>query len=232
MNNKQLKIWILDSGYGGHYALLDIKSHFPQYDYETYLDHENAPYGNKSGEKIFKLTQSWCHKLWDSWCSLILIACNTICAETLRRLQDTHEDKKILGCIIPSVEVAVEISQWKIWMIGTKFTVDSQKYEREIAKLSQKHRLFSLATPELAGFIESGMSGHAFTLEYLENRIEQLLEENIDTLILACTHYSVFYEHLSIKYPQIKIVDSARTQTIKLWEYLKKHASLFEKNKK
>lgn len=222
-----LKIWILDSGYGWHYALLDIKSHFPQYEYETYLDHKNAPYGNKSGEEIFALTEVGCKKLWDSWCNLILIACNTICAETLRKLQDTHKDKKILGCIVPSVEVAVEISKWNIGMIWTRFTVDSWKYEREIKKLSEKHKLFSLATPELAGYIESGMSWHAFTLEYLENRIEQLLEKNIDTLILACTHYSVFYEHLSLKYPQIKIVDSARTQTIKLGDYLRRHTELF-----
>ena len=221
-----LKIWILDSWYGWHYALLDIKSHFPQYEYETYLDHENAPYGNKTWGEIFALTQSGCQDLWGKWCTLILIACNTICAETLRKLQNTHRDKKILWCIIPSVEVAVEISQWRIWMIGTQFTVKSGKYETEIRKLSPKHSLISLATPELAGFIESGMSGHAFTLEYLENRIEKLLWEDIDTLILACTHYSVFYEHLSIKYPRIKIVDSARTQTIKLWEYLAKHKEL------
>lgn len=218
-----LKIWILDSWYWGHYALLDIKSHFPEYEYETYLDHENAPYWNKTGKEIFSLTEKGCEKLWSSWCNLILIACNTICAETLRKLQDKYKDKKILWCIIPSVEVAVNISKGKIGMIGTQFTVDSWKYEREISKLSNHHELISLATPELAWFIESGMSGHAFTLEYLENRIEQLIESDIDTLILACTHYSVFYEHLSIKYPQIKIVDSARTQTIKLWEYIKKH---------
>jgi glutamate racemase len=222
-----LKIWILDSGYGGHYALLDIKSHFPQYEYETYLDHDNAPYGNKSGEEIFNLTQAGCQTLWDKWCNLILIACNTICSETLRQLQDKHANKKILGCIIPSVEVAVEISQKNIGLIGTQFTVDSKKYDREINKLSKNHALFALATPELAGFIESGMSWHAFTLEYLENRIEQLLERDIDTLILGCTHYSVFYEHLSIKYSQVKIVDSARTQTIKLWEYLQRHKELF-----
>lgn len=223
-----LKIWILDSWYGWHYALLDIKSHFPQYEYETYLDHENAPYGNKTWEEIFSLTEEWCKELWSKWCNLILIACNTICAETLRKLQDSYPEKKILGCIIPSVEVAVEISEWTIWMIGTRFTVDSWKYDTEIKKLSQNHILHSLATPELAGFIESGMSWHAFTLEYLENRIEQLLEKNIDTLILACTHYSVFYEHLSLRYPQIKIVDSARTQTIKLWEYLIKHQEIFK----
>lgn len=222
-----LKIWILDSGYGGHYALLDIKSHFPQYGYETYLDHENAPYGDKSWDEIFNLTESGCETLWGKGCDLILIACNTICSETLRHLQDKHSNKKILWCIIPSVEVAVEISKWNIWLIGTQFTVNSGKYEREIAKLSTKHTLHALATPELAGYIESGMSWHAFTLEYLENRIESLLEKNIDTLILWCTHYSVFYEHLSIKYPQIKIVDSARTQTIKLWEYLQKHKGLF-----
>ena len=222
-----LKIWILDSGMGWHYALLDIKSHFPQYEYETYLDHANAPYGNKTGEEIYRLTEVWCQTLWSKWCTLILIACNTICAETMRKLQDKHTDKKILGCIIPSVEVAVEISQGKIGLIGTNFTVNSGKYEREITKISDTHMLFPLATPELAGYVEKGIAMHRYTLEYLDIRIAELLEKNIDTLILACTHYTVYYEYLSVKYPPIKIVDSARTQTIKLGEYLGKHTELF-----
>lgn len=223
-----LKIWILDSGMGGHYALLDIKSHFPQYEYETYFDYQNAPYGNKSADEIFALTEAGCLELWSKGCSLILIACNTVSAETLRRLQDTNTDKKILGCIIPSVEVAVEISSWKIGLIGTKFTVNSGKYEREIAKISQTHTLYPLATPELAGYVEKGISMHRYTLEYLDLRIEELLEKGIDTLILACTHYTVYYEYISVKYPHLKIVDSARTQTIKLTSYLELHPELFQ----
>lgn len=222
-----LKIWILDSGMWGHYALIDIRSHFPQYEYETYLDHSNAPYGNKSGEEIFRLAEAGCKTLWEKWCGLILIACNTICAETLRKLQDTHTDKKILGCIIPSVEVAVEISQQNIWLLATQFTIDSQKYDREIVKLSPTHKLYGIAAPELAGFIEQGMADHNYTLAYLERRVDMLLEKNIDTLILWCTHYTVFHEHLTLKYPKLKIVDSARTQTIKLWKYLRKHSEIF-----
>lgn len=222
-----LKIWILDSGMGWHYALLDIKSHFPQYEYETYLDHVNAPYGNKSGEEIYTLAEIWCKDLWKRWCKLILIACNTICAETLRQLQDTYTDKKILGCIIPSVEVAVGISKQNIGLIGTRFTVNSHKYDTEIEKLSQKHTLFPIATPELASYVEDGISHHPETLAYLDRYISELLEKNIDTLILACTHYTVYYEYLSIKYSHLKIVDSARTQTIKLGEYLGKHTELF-----
>ena len=223
-----LKIWILDSGMGWHYALLDIKSHFPQYEYETYFDHENAPYGNRPWDEIFALTEAGCLQLWKKWCSLILIACNTVSAETLRRLQDTYTDKKILGCIIPSCEVAVEISSGKIGLIGTRFTVNSGKYEREIKKLSQSHELFPLATPELAGFVEKWIAMHRYTLEYLDLRIQELLEKGIDTLILACTHYTVYYEYLSVKYPALKIVDSARTQTIKLASYLERHPELFQ----
>jgi len=228
IKNSMLKIWILDSWMGGHYALLDIKSHFPQYKYETYLDHKNAPYGNKSGEEIYKLAEAWCLDLWKRDCNLILIACNTICAETLRHLQDTYPDKKILWCIIPSVEIAVMISHKNIGLIGTKFTVNSWKYEREIAKLSDHHTLIALETPELAGFIEAWMQEHKYTLEYLERRIDSLILQWIDSIILACTHYTVFYEHISLKYPKIKIIDSARTQTIKLGEYLIRHPELWK----
>ncbi len=222
-----LKIWILDSGMWGYYALLDIKSHFPQYQYETYLDSENAPYGNKSGEEIFRLSEAGCQDLWNRWCDLILIACNTICAETLRKLQDKNTDNKILGCIIPSVEVAVEISPKRIGLIATQFTIDSGKYEREIAKLSSSHELISVATPELAAMIEQGMKDHKFTQDYLERRVQKLIDADIDTIILGCTHYTVFYEYLSAKYPHLHIVDSAKTQTIKLGEYLQNHPEIF-----
>lgn len=223
-----IKIWILDSGKWWHYALLDIKSHFPEYDYETYLDYENAPYGNKTGEEIFSLTQIWCNTLWEKWCDLILIACNTICAETLRKLQDQNPNKKILWCIIPTCEVAVEVSKGNIGLIATKFTVESWKYDREIKKLSQEHSLYCIDTPELAWFIEAGMQDHNYTLSYLDRRIEQLLEKDIDTLILACTHYTVFHEHISEKYPDLKIIDSAKTQTIKLKKYLTKNTEFFK----
>ncbi len=222
-----LKIWILDSGFWGHYALLDIKSHFPQYDYEVYLDHQNAPYGDKSWEEIYKLAEAGCQELWNKWCTLILIACNTICAETLRQLQDTHVNKKILWCIVPSVEIAIGISQWSIGLIGTQFTITSRKYDREIEKLSPSHRLSSCATPELVKYIESGNQTEKRCLNYLDEKIEELLKDNIDTLILGCTHYSIFYEYLSEKYKNLRIVDSARTQTIKLGEYLHKHTELF-----
>lgn len=222
-----IKIWILDSGMWWHYALLDIKSHFPEYEYETYLDHKNAPYGNKTSEEIFELTEIGCNELWNKWCTLILIACNTICAETLKKLQDKHIDKKILWCIIPSCEIAVDISKKNIGLIATKFTVESWKYNAEIRKISSRHTLYSTPTPELAWFIEAWMKNHNYTLSYLDRRIDKLLEKDIDTIILACTHYSVFYEHISEKYPQLKIVDSAKTQTIKLWEYLVKHKEYF-----
>lgn len=223
-----IKIWILDSGFGWHYALLDIESHFPQYDYEVYLDHQNAPYGDKSGEEIYTLAEAGCKELWKKWCNLILIACNTICAETLRELQDTYTDKKILGCIIPSVEVAVSISSWNIWLIWTQFTITSWKYDREIKKISPNHNLFSNATPELVKYIESGNATHEECLNYLDEQIEKLLKNNIDTLILWCTHYSIFYEYIKWKYHSLRVVDSARTQTIKLWEYLQRHSEIFK----
>lgn len=224
-----LKIWILDSWFGGHYALLDIKSHFPQYEYEGYFDHANAPYGDKTGEEIFELSEIGCHNLWDKWCDLILIACNTICAETLRKLQKAYPEKKVLWCVIPSVEVAVEISAERIGLIGTQFTVHSHKYKQEIRKLSSHHKLFENATPELVKYIESGKATHENCLAYLDQHIEKLLAHKIDTLILGCTHYSIFYEYISWKYKNLKIVDSARTQTIKLWEYLQNHKEFLEK---
>jgi len=207
--------------------MLDISSQFPEYEYETYLDYLNAPYWDRSGEEIFHLTQIGCRSLWERWCTIILVACNTICSETLKKLQDKYPKKKILWCIIPTCEIALQKSKKNIWLIATAFTVNSWKYELEISKLSTNHTLYSYATPELVKYIESWKSDCEECREYLDHFIKLLLKENIDTLILWCTHYSILSWYIEQNYPHIKIVDSAKTQTMKLWEYLAKHKELF-----
>jgi len=223
-----LKIWILDSGMGWHYAMLDISSRFPEYEYETYLDYLNAPYWDRSGEEIFTLTQTWCASLWERWCNIILIACNTICSETLKKLQNKYPEKKILWCIVPSCEIAVQESAGNIWLIATKFTINSWKYQVEISKLSSSHTLYSRATPELVKYIESWKSDTPECREYLDKYVQLLVQENIDTLILGCTHYSILSEYIEQQYPHLKIIDSAKTQTMKLWEYLERHKELLK----
>src|SRR3989338_6111066 len=138
-----MKIGFFDSCLGGLITLKAVAKALPQYDYEFYGDTANLPYGGKSEEEIFELTKAGIMHLFKRDCLLVIVACNTASAETLRRLQDgflksEYPDHRVLGVIIPTVEELVSGDIKHALLVATKRTVDSGKYERELAKLDRK----------------------------------------------------------------------------------------------
>ncbi len=218
-----MKIGIFDSGMGGKFALEVISKKLPEHTYEIFCDHQNAPYGNKTPEIVFNLTEQGLQKLWAQNCDLILLACNTACSDALRKLQIKYRGKRILGCLIPAIEVAIENSDGRIGLIATKHTVASKKYDREMKNLSSNHLLFSEPTPKLVPWIENGEASSTECEAYWTEKIEALIQKNIDTLILGCTHYHVLKLPIEKKFPQLKIVDSVEAQAEKLVDYLQRH---------
>ena len=108
-----MKIGFFDSGLGGLTILKAVTQALPSYDYEYFGDTAHVPYGNKSEEEIYELTKAGVEHLFEQECALVIIACNTASAETLRKLQDTflkeeYPDRNILGVIIPMVEEVLE----------------------------------------------------------------------------------------------------------------------------
>lgn len=195
------KIGLFDSGLGGLTILKAVAAKLPLYDYVFYGDTEHLPLGDKTEEEIFSYTKAGVEALFERGCTLVIIACNTAAAETMRRLQDTflpekYPDRRILGVIIPTVEELMASGSKKALLIATKRTVESGKYERELTKYGSDIQLLSIATPELVPLIESGKSEEAATLakEIIEREINRAGE--IDTVILGCTHYAKIKDDL------------------------------------
>ncbi len=108
-----MKIGVFDSGLGGRVILDAIRAHLPDYDYLYYGDTENLPYGDKTEAEIRVLTRNAIKELFHRDVALVVVACNTASAETLRYLQDTFltdlwKDRRILGVIIPTIETLLE----------------------------------------------------------------------------------------------------------------------------
>jgi len=222
-----MKIGIFDSGLGGHFTLIKCEALLPQHEFVGYFDTINAPYGDRPQSDILKFTETGINTLFQQHCDLVLIACNTACTQALRRLQEKHVHHKILGCLIPAAETAADTHALNIGLIGTQRTIDSKKYDREIFKINQKAKLYSLATPKLVPFIEGDLALSDEALNYLCQSVETLIENHhIETLILGCTHYSVYKDWLNLKYPHLTVIDSAEAQAIKLGNYLKRHPEL------
>ncbi len=224
-----MKIGFFDSGLGGLLVMKSVVKMLPEYDYEFYGDTVNLPYGNKSESEIFELTKRGVEHLFARDCILVIIACNTASAETLRKLQDEflpqlNTNKRILGVIIPTVEEVVESKIRKVLVVATKRTIESKKYEKEFSKASTIVKITSVATPALVPLIELGELDAAFT------ELKTTIEANgeVEGVILGCTHYSLLAERLtkSLVLKNIKIFTQDKIIPKKLQHYLEMHPEI------
>ena len=222
-----MKIGIFDSGYGGRFTLKKCQALLPPHEFIGFFDHANAPYGNRSAEEIYHLTEAGINKLFDQNCDLVLVACNTAASQSLRQLQEDLPHKKMLGCLVPAIESSIEAGGNHIGIIATTYTVETKKYQREAFKVDPAVKVFPVATPKLVPWIEAGKQDSQECQTYLAVHIQNLIENHqIDTLILGCTHYSVLKMVIEKAFPQLKIIDSAEAQAEKLVDYLERHTEL------
>lgn len=228
-----MKIGFFDSGLGGLTVLKAVALSMPDYDYEFFGDTANLPYGDKTEEEIYEFTKEGVEALFEKGCVLVVIACNTASAETLRKLQDTflhdeYPDRKILGVIIPMVEEVVECHGKRALLIGTRRTIESRKYEREFAKFgATAPELFSIATPSLVPLIEAGNIDDA-VLELIP-MVQESIDRGGDSLILGCTHYGLLKQGIEEHFGQ-QVMIFSQTEIIpkKLFAYLEAHPEIKE----
>lgn len=199
-----MKIGFFDSGLGGLLVMRATAKALPEYDYEYYGDTAHLPYGDKTEREIYELTKSGAEHLFSRGCALVIIACNTASAETLRTLQDEYlpqspyADRKILGVIIPMVEAVVESDLKRVLLLATKRTVSSGKYHLELGKRNVlRLKIESVASPELVPLIEAGnlLEADLAAANYVLPRVGE-----VDGLVLGCTHYALLKDALRAQF--------------------------------
>lgn len=230
-----MKIGIFDSGLGGLIILKEIIKKLPQYDYIYLGDNARTPYGNRSQETIYKFTLQAVDFLFKQNCELIIIACNTASAKALRQIQrqwlpQNYPDRRVLGVIRPVVEKAVEVAKNKIGVIGTKGTVNSQAYIREIEKLNPDLEILQQACPLLVPLVEEGWEKRNETKKILRSYLKFLKLARVDTLILGCTHYPIMLKEIQgIMGRKTKVLNSGEIVAASLADYLIRHPEIENK---
>jgi glutamate racemase len=236
-------IGIFDSGLGGLIAFKEIEKALPDYSY-TYLgDTLRSPYGGRSQEAVYEFTEKAVDFLFQKGCQLVIVACNTASSEALRKLQQEYlpklkdKSKNILGVIRPLAEEAVEVSKTKrVGVVGTKATISSNVYEKELQKLDKEIKVFQKTCPLLVPLIEENYVHRLETKKILKNYLRSLKNDNIDTLILGCTHYPILLkEFRRIMGKKVQVIDSSEVIAKKLKDYLGRHPEfekVLEKKKK
>ncbi len=201
-------IGIFDSGVGGTSIWKEIKTLMP-YERTIYLaDSKNAPYGEKSEERILQLSIKNTELLLAKGCKLIVVACNTATTNAIAHLRK-HYAVPFIG-IEPAIKPAALQSQSKkIGVLATKGTLSSSLFHSTSENHANGIQIVEQEGTGLVPLIEQGKVASAKTKELLEKYLEPMLAEGIDYLVLGCTHYPYLIPVLKEMLPeQIKIVDS------------------------
>lgn len=227
-------IGVFDSGYGGLTILKDFLKDLPEYDYMYLGDNARAPYGNRSTETLIGFAEQAVEHLFAQGCALIIVACNTASSNVLRHLQEKYlrkpgiKNRKILGVIKPQVEEAVKISKsGKIGVVGTRSTIESKSFDVELKHLRPDVEVAKQACPLLVPLIEEHWHKRPETRMVLKKYLRPLKTHNVDTLILACTHYPFLYEDFCrIMGKNVRVLNPGPILSTSLKNYLERHPEI------
>ncbi len=231
-------IGVFDSGYGGLTVLKEIVKELPQYSYLYLGDNARAPYGPRSFETVYHYTLQCVEWFFSQGCSLVILACNTASAKALRNIQQKDlpniaPDKRVLGVIRPTTEVLGQYTHTnKVGIVGTTGTVQSQSYPIEIAKFYPDIKVYQEACPMWVPLIENNEYNNPGADYFVEKHLHNLLKQDadIDTLLLACTHYPLLIDKLRHFTPaHITILSQGEIVAKSLSDYLQRHPAIENK---
>ncbi len=228
-------IGVFDSGYGGLTVLKEIVKKLPQYNYIYLGDNARSPYGNRSFETVHQYTKECVEWFFNQGCHLVILACNTASAKALRTIQQNylpihHPNKRVLGVIRPTTEVIGNFTKSNhIGVLATTGTVQSNSYPIEINKFFPNVIVHQQACPMWVPLIENNehnkKGADFFVKEYIDAMDKQ--NPNIDTVLLACTHYPLLLNKIK-EYTPIgtKIITQGEIVANSLKDYLQRHQEI------
>ncbi len=187
----QRPIAVFDSGMGGISVLKELHHLMP---YENFLymgDSKNAPYGEKSTEEVYALSQKWVHYFIQRKAKAIVIACNTATSAAAARLRKTYPEIPIIGLEPALKPAAIRYagSGQKILVMATSLTLRESKFQHLLHQYEEKAEILLLAAPKLVELIEQNQIGSKSMESYLETILTPYKDEPIGAVVLGCTHF-------------------------------------------
>ena len=200
-------IGLFDSGIGGTSIWKEIHQLLPKENTIYLADSKNAPYGQKSKDEIIQLSFKNTEFLLDQNCKLIVVACNTATTNAIKELRDKY-DVPFIG-IEPAIKPAATNSKTqKIGILATKGTLNSELFYKNVEKF-QDIKIIEQIGYNLVTLIENGEMNSPEMRDLLKKYLTPMIEQNIDYLVLGCTHYPYLIPQIQKIIPKnIKIIDS------------------------
>lgn len=214
-------IGVFDSGVGGLTVAREIMRQLPNERIVYFGDTARVPYGSKSKETVMKYSRQIVNFLMTQQVKAIVVACNTASAYALDELEQ-EVDIPIIGVVRPGAKAAIEATKnGKIGVIATEATINSGIYNRYIEKNDRSVKIVGKACPLFVPLVEEGLWEDPVTDEIARRYLTELIDSDIDTLILGCTHYPMIRSTVGrIMGKQVTLVNPAYETARELKELL------------
>lgn len=215
--HKDAPIGVFDSGIGGLTVAREIMRQMPNEKIIYFGDTARVPYGNKSQETVTRFSEQIVRFLNTFQVKTIVVACNTASAYALDTLEKESEIP-IIGVVKPGAKAAVEATRnGRIGVIATAATIGSKIYSKYITELNSDVTIHGKACPLFVPLVEEGLWDDPVTNEIARRYLAELIDIDIDTLILGCTHYPLIRTALGrIMGDSVTLVNPAYETAIEL----------------
>ena len=203
-------IGVFDSGVGGLSVLRAIRNELPAERIIFMGDQAHVPYGSRHLEEVRQFSEQITHFLIEQGAKLIVVACNTASAAALHTLRGLFPQMPFVG-MEPAVKPAAERTQsGVVGVLATPATFQGELYASVVERFANGVKVLQATCPGLVQQIEDGLLGAPETRSILEDALTPMMRQEIDTIVLGCTHYPFIIPLIqSIAGPRVNVIDPA-----------------------
>lgn len=225
--NRNSPIGIFDSGVGGLTVVREIECQLPNESFVYFGDTARYPYGPRSSEIVREFARQDAQLLLSYGVKMLVVACNTASSVAMESLIESVS-VPIIGVIEPGARAAVSATRsGRIGVIGTVGTISSNSYQRAIHSAAPNMKVVAAACPLFVSLAEEGFLDGEIPRAVALHYLTPLLEENIDTLILGCTHYPLLSGVIqNVVGKSVQLVDSASATVSEMARFLVENSLL------
>lgn len=209
--NPDAPLLFFDSGVGGLSVLAPTREALPTAPIVYAADSAGYPYGTKTEAEIASRVPALLGRLVERYQPrLVVIACNTACTIALDQVRAAL-DVPVVGTV-PAIKPAAEMTKsGVIGVLGTEATI-RQPYVDDLAEQFAGHcTVLRHGSPELVALAEAKLAGEPVSVDAVREAASPLFEQErggeIDTVVLACTHFPLLARELAEAFPGLAWVD-------------------------
>lgn len=195
---QKASIAIFDSGVGGLSVMQKFMSYLPEENIIYFADTACVPYGGKSAQTIIRFAKKCLDYLVRQNIKCVVLACHTLSSVVLE-IAKAEYSLPIFGIIEPSCDLLCQTTKnHHVAILATSATIETQKYPFMIKERLPDATVTCLPSPLLVPLVEEGWEQHPIAYEIVREYLLPIKEQNIDTLLLGCTHYKFLQSSIEL----------------------------------